>query len=189
MGMIELGAIALGIAAVAVILVYNSIVGRRNEVERAWASVITYERQKNKTIPQLEPIANQFKEFERDLQTRIAELRSALATLDPKQLGQTEQLALAEQSTRQLLGSLRVAVEAYPDVSSAKLVRDLMREIARQQENIAAAITIFNRAVEGHNNTIEQFPGSLVNSLLNHRERVTPFHDSEAEQGFEYRLR
>jgi LemA protein len=64
-----------------------------------------------------------------------------------------------------------------------------MREIAEQQENIGAAIRIFNQNVKDFNNGIEVFPNSLVNSLLNKKTRVTPFHDSEAEAGFEYKLR
>lgn len=171
-----------------VILLYNMIVARKNEVERAWASVITYERQKNQTIPKLESITGDFKEYEQGLQTQIVKLRNAVAVLDPQQVGQTDALAEVERATRSLLGNLKVAVEAYPAVTAASVVRNLMAEIARQQENIAAAIVIFNRAVERHNNSIEQFPGSLVNATLNHRSRITPFHDSAASAGFEYKL-
>lgn len=171
-----------------VILYYNLIVARKNEVERAWASVITYERQKNQTIPKLESISADFKEYEQGLQTRIVMLRNAVAALDPQRVGETDALAEVERATRSLLGNLKVAVEAYPAVTAAGVVRNLMAEIARQQENIAAAIVIFNRAVERHNNCIEQFPGAMVNAALNHRSRISPFHDSAASAGFEYKL-
>lgn len=61
-----------------------------------------------------------------------------------------------------------------------------MAEIADQQENVNGAVAIFNLNVELHNNGIEQFPGSLVNSLLNKRQPITPFNDKEAQAQFDY---
>lgn len=63
----------------------------------------------------------------------------------------------------------------------------MMREIAEQQENVGAAITIFNRNVELFNNSIQMFPGSLVNGLLNKKPAVTPFSDTEASSAFDYK--
>lgn len=170
-----------------VVLIYNGIVAKKNEVERAWASVLTYERAKNKVVPAIERIASDFKDYEAGLQKQLVELRNAVAALDAVPAGQGSAVALVEERTKRLVNGLKVAVEAYPQVASAAVVRNVMAEIARQQENIAASLVIFNRAVERHNNAIQQFPGSLVNAALNHREPVAPFHDTEASAGFEYR--
>ena len=62
-----------------------------------------------------------------------------------------------------------------------------MREIAEQQENIGAAIRIFNQNVESFNNGIEIFPNSLVNSMLNKKSKLNTFNDTEAEAGFDYK--
>jgi LemA protein len=62
-----------------------------------------------------------------------------------------------------------------------------MREITEQQENIGAAITIFNGAVEVFNNSIQMFPNSFVNGCLNKKSIIIPFSDSQASAAFEYK--
>ncbi len=186
----ELG-IMFGLAVlllIFVVVIYNGIVTRLNAVERGWANVITQERQKNKMIPHLEQVTEQFKQHEMGLQSSIAELRSGLARLQPGTID-TAALQQVEGSTQKLMQGLNIAVEAYPELKASEVFNNLMREIAEQQENIGAAIRIFNQNVEDFNNGIEVFPNSLVNSLLNKKTRVIPFHDSEAEAGFEYKLR
>ncbi|WP_299998540.1 LemA family protein [uncultured Cedecea sp.] len=59
--------------------------------------------------------------------------------------------------------------------------------LSEQQQNISAAIRIFNRNVEDFNNGIEVFPNSLVNGLLNKKHKLDTFNDSQADSGFEYR--
>lgn len=57
----------------------------------------------------------------------------------------------------------------------------------KQQQNISAAIRIFNSNVEDFNNGIEMFPNSLVNSLFNKKHKLATFRDTQADSGFEYR--
>lgn len=79
-----------------------------------------------------------------------------------------------------------MAFEAYPELKASELMNNLMREIAEQQENVGAAIVIFNGEVERFNNSIQMFPGSLVNSVMNKHSAVTPFTDDQATSAFDY---
>lgn len=183
---IIIGAVIL--LALFIVVIYNGIITRMNAVERGWANVITQERQKNKMIPPLEQLVAQFQVHETGLQTQIAELRSGIAKLHSDNID-ASQLQQVESKTKDLMQGLNIAVEAYPDLKASEVFNNLMREIAEQQENIGAAIRIFNQNVEDFNNGIQVFPNSLVNTSLNKKSRVTPFHDSEAEAGFEYKLK
>lgn len=176
----------LAILLLIVLAIYNGIIKRKNSVHRAWSDVITQERQKNKIIPMLESAVSQYKEFEQGLQTRITELRASLSKLSSDKIDATA-LANAESSTAALMKGIQVAVENYPDLKAAELFNNLMREISEQQENIGAAIRIFNKNVEDFNNGIQVFPNSLVNSMLNKEMPIEPFTDSEALSGFEYK--
>lgn len=181
--------VAIGIAVVLVIVIiaiYNAIINRANAVERAWANVITQERQKNKIIPHLEDVVKDYKEFEQGTLTKVTELRSALQGLDSGKVD-TAKLEQAEAKTGELLKSLNVTVENYPELKASETYQKLMREITDQQENIGAAIRIFNQNVEDFNNGIEVFPNSLVNAMLNRKEKIKTFSDSQAEEGFEYK--
>jgi LemA protein len=62
-----------------------------------------------------------------------------------------------------------------------------MREMTEQQENIGAAIRIFNQNVEAFNEGIEIFPNSLVNQMLNKQQRIDVFSDKQASEGFDYK--
>ena len=52
--------IVFGIIILAVVLIYNGIISRANAAQRAWANVITQERQKNKIIPHLQAVTEQY---------------------------------------------------------------------------------------------------------------------------------
>lgn len=114
-----------------------------------------------------------YKEFEQGTLTKVTELRSALQGLDSGKVD-TAKLEQAEARTGELLKSLNVTVENYPELKASETYQKLMREITDQQENIGAAIRIFNQNVEDFNNGIEVFPNSLVNSMLNHKEKIKP---------------
>ncbi|MGF1725613.1 LemA family protein [Photobacterium nomapromontoriensis] len=164
---------------------YNAIIGKYNAVDRAWASVLNQERQKNKIIPIVEELVEQYKLHESGVLIKVTELRSAIAEMNAGV--NTELLAAAEQHTRELLDGLKLTVEAYPELKASDLYLKLMAEISEQQEQIGAAIRIFNGNVEAFNNAIEMFPGSLVNSMLLDKKKVNSFTDSEAQAGFEYK--
>ncbi|KUM53409.1 LemA family protein [Rheinheimera sp. EpRS3] len=181
-------AVIAALLAIIIIVIYNGIITRLNAVERAWANVITQERQKNKIIPALEQLTEQYQLYEAGVMTQITELRSALHSLSADNVD-TAGLAQAEQKTTNLIKGLQVAVENYPELKASESFNNLMREISNQQENIGAAIRIFNQNVEDFNNGIETFPNSLVNQQFNRKQKIQTFTDSEAEQGFEYSLK
>lgn len=169
---------------VGVIRIHNGIKARKNMVRRAWSDVLSYERQKNRLLPALEQMAETYKQFEGALLRQVAELRSALSRLgtevDPAMLTEVER------HSKTLMQGLRVSVEAYPDLKSADVVRDTMAQFSSVQEEVTAALTIFNRNIEQFNTGLEVFPNSLVNALITGERVIEPFHDSEASAGFEY---
>ncbi|WP_277761848.1 LemA family protein [Pseudomonas sp. A34-9] len=179
--------LAIVIAVVMIIAgfsIYNGIIGGHNRVQRAWSDVLVYERQKTKVLDQLQKVLADFMVFESSLLEKIAGLRSAIHSLPAGADGNA--LSTVETASRELMGGLRVTFEAYPDLKASEVANNTMREIAEQQENVGAAITIYNRNVELFNNSIEMFPGSVVNGLFNKKPRVTPFTDTEASQSFSY---
>ncbi|NLD08991.1 MAG: LemA family protein, partial [Xanthomonadaceae bacterium] len=60
-------AIVLGVIAIliiSVIKIHNGIINRYNATVRAWADVVTEERNKNQLFPEIERLAESFKEHE-----------------------------------------------------------------------------------------------------------------------------
>ncbi|WP_222709991.1 LemA family protein [Reinekea thalattae] len=180
------------IAVVAVIVVvwgisiYNKIITSKNTVERAWAGVITQERQKNKILPELEKVVEQHKEFESSVLSDITKLRSMMGELSDSNVD-INKLKSVEAQSQKVMSGFQLTVEAYPELKTADLMNNLMKEISEQQENIGAALRLFNQNVELFNSTIEVFPNSIINKHFNKANKIDVFTDSEAEQGFDYK--
>lgn len=168
------------------IWIYNGIVQRYNAVDRAWASVMAQQRQKNKIIPHVESLVEQYKLHEASVLAEVTKLRNTLHSLDEKNMD-TAKVAKAEEQTRSLIQGLKVAVEAYPDLKASDSYLKVMTEISEQQQQVGAAIRIFNGNVEDFNNAIQMFPGSFVNRLFNRKHSINSFSDKEAQADFEYK--
>ncbi|MGS0725557.1 LemA family protein, partial [Shewanella sp. 0m-11] len=111
-----IGLVIVAVVIVAIIMVYNGIIGKHNAVDRAWASVLTQERQKNKIIPMVEQLVEQYKLHESEVLTQVTQLRSAIADMSAGV--DTAKLAAAEQRTNELMQGLKVTVEAYPELKA-----------------------------------------------------------------------
>jgi len=177
-------AVIVAVIIIAGLSIYNGIIGGGNRAQRAWADVLVYERQKTKVLDQLQKVLEDFKVYESSLLEKITGLRSAIKDLPANADGNA--LASVESASKQLMGGLRIAFESYPELKASEPANNMMREIAEQQENVGAAITIYNRNVELFNNSIEMFPGSVINGLFNKKSPIIPFSDTEASKGFDY---
>lgn len=180
--------ITLGIIATVVLFVifsYNGTVKHYNAIKRAWANINNYERQKVKILESLEPQVAQYADYEKGLQTQITELRSNIHKLDEGN-PRADRLQEVEAKTSGVMKGLSITMENYPDLKANTVFLDLMEEITSQNENVGAAISIFNRDVEQFNARIKMFPHNLVNAALNRKHHIDEFSDSVAEANIEY---
>ncbi|AZC23733.1 LemA family protein [Pseudomonas sessilinigenes] len=182
MELLLVAVIAVGVVAY---VHYNRIVSAYNRVQRAWSDVLTYQRQRIKVLDMLEPQVAGFQAYESQLLEKIVGLRSAIGSLPSAADGGA--LKSVDQGAKALRGELNLALEAYPELRSVELLSNLMREVAEQEGNVGGAITLFNLNVERFNNTIQLFPGSLINRLALGKPLIVPFSDSEASAGIEYK--
>lgn len=185
MGLLILVLVVVAALALTVITIYNGIITSENLVARSWATVITQERQKVKTLPKLEEVVKDHKAFEEDVLTKITAIRESAEKLDGEKVDVTK-LASIEGSINDLMKGIRVGVEDYPELKTSELMNSFMTEISELEDNVSAAIRLFNQDVEGFNNTIEKFPNKFVNEYLNKRPKMKTFSDSEAESGIEF---
>lgn len=174
-------AIALG-----VIIIRNMIVRYHNATIRAWSDVATYERQKIKVLDGLAPLVEQYSSFEQGTLEKVTELRQHILNLN---LNNTDvhQLQRIETLNQELMRSLHVVVENYPELKANDIYLKMMHEIEEQNENVGAAISIFNRNVEAFNNHIQIFPNNIINTMTVAKKAIRPFRDSAALQNFDYR--
>lgn len=166
--------------------IYNTIISNDNLVQRAWSDVIAQERQRSRIIPELERILSSHKEYESNVLPQIVALRNGLQGLSESDI-QPAKLAEVTTASKNLMQGLQLTVEAYPELKASESFSKMMDEITNQEDNVGAALRIFNQNVEEFNSSIEIFPNNIVNNMFNKKHAIDTFYDNEASQSFDYK--
>lgn len=174
------------VVIIAIILLRNRIVRHHNATIRAWSDVASYERQKLKILDGLHPLVEQYSSFEKGTLEKVTELRQNILNLNLNN-ADVSQLQKIESLNQELMRSLNVVIENYPELKADTIYLKMMNEIEEQNENVGAAITIYNRNVELFNNQIQIFPHNIINDMLLKKKAIRPFRDQQAAQSFDYR--
>lgn len=168
------------------VMIRNRIVAFFNATQRAWADVTTYERQKLRVLDELSPLVSQYADFEQGTLQKVTELRQQILSLNLKQTD-VAQLQKVEALTQEMMRGLSVVVENYPELKANDVYLRMMNEIDEQNDNVSAAIQIFNRNVELFNNYIQAFPNNIVNGFSLSKKPIRPFSDRRAQSSFDYK--
>ncbi len=150
--------IAAAVVAVVGILIYNTLVSRRNQCDNIFASVDALLKKRYNLIPNLVTLLKESMEYEKGLLEKVTELRAK--AMRPG-LSDEEKIAVADELAQPLHG-LMVAVENYPDLKANEQIMQLMRSLNEIEEQIAAARRAYNQAVTDYNNARQMFPSSLI---------------------------
>lgn len=169
--------IVIGVIVLALILMYNSLVGKKNQVENIFASVDTVLKKRYDLIPNLVASVSQYMEHEKELLAKVTELRSQATKPN---ISDEKKIKLDAQITS-ALGSIMVAVEAYPDLKANENVMHLQRTLNEVEAQISAARRAYNQAVTDYNNAIEMVPTNFMASMM-HYQRKEVFEISESER-------
>lgn len=151
-----------------VILIFNSLIRKKNDVENAFASIDVMLRKRYDLIPKIVESVKAYMTYERELLTELTQLRI-------KALSQTitpEERVVVENRLGQQLTSLLVAVENYPDLKASTNFLQLQGTLNEVEEQLAASRRAFNAAVTLYNNSIEVFPSNMIASMMNYKRRT-----------------
>lgn len=170
--------IILGVLALILVLMYNSLVGKKNQVENIFASVDTVLKKRYDLIPNLVASVSKYMEHEKSLLEEVTKLRSEATKPN---LSDAHKIALDAKITS-ALGSIMVAVEAYPELKANENVMHLQHTLHEVEEQISAARRAYNQAVTDYNNAIEMIPTSFMASLMHYgRKQVFEIDVSERQ--------
>lgn len=148
--------VVLGLLVV-VIMIYNGLIGRRNRVDQAFASIDVMLKKRYDLIPNLVATVEKYMVHERELLTELTELRTRAISGDLP----PEQRVAAENGINAALSRIMVSVENYPDLKSNQNFLQLQGSLNEVEEQISAARRAYNAATTDYNNAIQMFPGSL----------------------------
>lgn len=161
----EIWIILIGLFLLALVLLFNLLVSRRNGVGNAQASLGAMLQKRHDLIPNLVHTATHYLGHESRLLTDLTELRSQAL----KSTGFSETSGL-EQRISELVSQVRVSLEAYPDLNSSENFLQLQRALNEAEEQIAAARRTCNAAVKTYRDALQMFPSNIVAALFGFRE-------------------
>lgn len=171
--------IVIGVILLLIIIMYNSLVSKRNKVKEAFASIDVQLKKRYDLIPNILTIANKFMEHERNIFENITALRAQALKLDSN-LGNIENKLKLDGEIQRQMGQLMVNMENYPQLKSDQTMIQSMQTYNEVEEHIAAARRFYNSAVLDLNNATELFPSSIVASIFNFKQM--PFFKVEEEK-------
>lgn len=159
--------IVLVVIALVLVLMYNSLVSKKNQVENIFSSVDTILKKRYDLIPNLVASVSKYMEHEKSLLENVTRLR---AEANKPNLSDGEKIALDAKITS-ALGSIMVAVENYPELKANENVMHLQLTLHEVEEQISAARRAYNQAVTDYNNAIEMIPTNFMASLMSYKRK------------------
>jgi len=157
--------IILSVILIFGVSIYNSLIGKKNQVTNAFAAIDVMLKKRFDLLPNLIETVKQYMQYEGDLLTKVVELRAKAGTPN---LSNEERLDLDKQLGSSVKG-LMVSVENYPDLKANQNFLNLQSTWTESEEQIAAARRTYNASVTDYNNAIMMFPGSIFAGMMNYQ--------------------
>ena len=143
------------------IMIYNGLVGGRNQAQTAWSQIDVQLKRRHDLIPNLVQVVKDAMGYEQETLTKVIQARNAAAAASgPAQAGPAE--AALSQATRGLIG----LVESYPQLKANENVKQLQEELASTENKIAFSRQFYNDSVNAYNNRRQSFPAVLAAASL-----------------------
>ncbi|QUJ69118.1 LemA family protein [Photobacterium sp. GJ3] len=155
------------VAVIAAIAVYNGLIGKKNQVENAEASIDVMLKKRFDLIPNMVESVKAYMAHESSLLQELTALRTQVqhdGLAGEKKISLDKQMHTA-------MSRFNIAVENYPELKASENFVMLQRAINEAEEQISAARRAYNASVTDLNNAIEMFPSSLFASRMNLKQR------------------
>ena len=149
------------------VLMYNTLVGKRNQIHNIFGTMDAMLKKRWDLIPNLVSTVKGYADHERGLFEAVTEAR---AQAQKGQLSEDQSVGL-ENSFMQLLGVVRATVENYPDLKASDNFMHLQRTLNELEEQISAARRAYNASVTDYNNSVQMFPTNIIAGMFNFKEK------------------
>ena len=160
-------AITIGLCLLIFIAIYNSLVGKKNQIANAEGSIDAMLKKRFDLIPNLVETCKVYLAHEKDIFEHLAELRQK-ATRGKLDVNEIENL---NSSASKAIGNLLLMAENYPELKSSNNFLQLQASWNETEEQIAASRRFYNAAITDYNNGIQMFPSNIVAKMFGFKER------------------
>lgn len=147
---------------------YNNLVGKEELLLKQIGQVQNQMQRQADLLPNLAETVKGYASNEKETFTKLAEARTgltAVAKMKPEDLANNpalqKQLIEAQTKMNQSLISLNAVRESYPQLQSAPLFQDLMRNVEGSQNRISVARRDVLNVTQEYNEVVRKVPGKI----------------------------
>lgn len=169
--------LAVGLIAVLIAALYNSLVRLKNKVNEAWADIDTQLKRRYDLIPNLVETVKGYATHESETLEKVVQARNA--ALNATSMQEKEQ---AENMLTGALKSIFALAEQYPDLKANQNFMELQSTLKEIEDHIQMSRRYYNATVRDFNTKIEVFPNNLLAKPLGFTQREF-FEATEEEKG------
>ncbi len=177
--------IIVGIILIWGIGAYNGFVKKQEAMTTAWGQVENVYQRRADLVPNLVALVKNYTEYEQGTLIAVTEARAKAAntTVNTENFDETEfsNFEAAQKELGNSLNRLIVEVENYPDLKANEEYLTLQAQLAGCENRILTERNRFNEAAKAYNQSIRQFPNSLIANMFGFEKR--PYF--EADEGAE----
>ena len=160
--------IIVAVISAILILMYNSLVAKKNQVANIFANVDVQLKKRFDLIPNLVASVQEYMKHEKSILEELTRLRSEA---NRSSLSDDEKVGLDKKVTK-ALGSIMVAVENYPDLKANDNVLHLQGSLNEVEAQISAARRAYNQSVTDYNNALEMIPTNFMAKMMNYKPKA-----------------
>ncbi len=165
----------VGLLAVSLIFIYNSLVRAKVRTEEAWSDITVQLKRRLDLIPNLIESVKGYAKHEKTVFENVTKERANVLNAQ----GPAE-TAKADNMFESALKSLFAVAEAYPALRATENFQQLQAELVDTEDKIQASRRFYNGAVRDLNTKIQTFPTNLIAGVLGFKIREF-FEVDEAE--------
>ena len=159
--------LALLIALVLIIFLYNRFIRLDNMVKEAWSDVNVQLKRRYSLIPNLVEIVKGYMKYEsKTLKEIVSARNTAIHQNTPTQKENSE-----NQITENLKHLFAVA-EQYPNLKSNKQFKELFNNLVDIENTLQITRRYYNATVRDYNIALHSFPSNLLTSFLNLKDKA-----------------
>lgn len=155
-------AVVVGVSLLALVIMYNGFVMRRNRMRNAYASIDVQLKKRWDLVPQLVETVRGYAAHEKEVFERITRARrgiEAVEAVSRKRFRHEDDLGAG-------VAQVMMLAEDYPELKAGAQFLNLQRNLSEIEAQVAASRRAFNAAVTAWNESVEMFPGSLLAGLF-----------------------
>ena len=158
--------ILLALLVLWLIMMYNSLVTRRNRVNEAWSDIDVQLKRRYDLIPNLVETVKGYATHERELLEKVTQARAQAVSAHDNPAAGPQEMEKAENQLSAVLRTVFAVAENYPDLKANQNFAQLQGDLTDTEDKIQAARRFYNGTVRDYNTQIQHFPTNAVAGLF-----------------------